>query len=106
MTEKREPAAPFRNLRLMTNGAESVYPASLSAEDRQHIESLGDLLVPVYELTPAEKAAPDLLEALEAMTRHYCQLVDSGDAGNWNSEAEPEVIKARAAIARAKGEQE
>ena len=50
-------------------------------------------------------SAPALLEALEAMTETYTRLVNSGDAGNWDPETEDSVIKARAAIAAAKGEE-
>jgi hypothetical protein len=46
-------------------------------------------------------AAPELLEALEAMTRMYASLVESGDCGFWNPEEVDEVRAARAAIARA-----
>ncbi len=49
-------------------------------------------------------AAPCLLEALRMMTSHYCNLVRSGDAGNWEPDAEPEVMQARAAIAKAEGQ--
>lgn len=37
-------------------------------------------------------------QALEALLDHYCALVNSGDAGNWNPETEGVVINARAAI--------
>jgi hypothetical protein len=50
-------------------------------------------------------AAPDLLAALEGLLTHYVTLVESGDAGSWDAEKEPQVIAARAAIARATGEQ-
>lgn len=46
-------------------------------------------------------AAPDLLKALEDMTQMYADLVNSGDAGNWDCEKVKEVIAARAAIAKA-----
>lgn len=49
-------------------------------------------------------AAPELLEALNTMTNRYCSLVNSGDAGNWNPEEDPEVQQARAVIAKATGE--
>jgi hypothetical protein len=49
-------------------------------------------------------AAPDLLEALEFFVERYAALVNSGDCGNWNPETDAEVIKARAAIKKAKGE--
>jgi hypothetical protein len=48
-------------------------------------------------------AAPELLEALRYMLRRYVELVESGDAGDWNPETETEVIEARAAIAKAEG---
>lgn len=50
-------------------------------------------------------AAPLMLEALQSMTERYTSLVASGDAGNWDAEAEPQVIAARAVIAAATGEQ-
>ena len=46
-------------------------------------------------------AAPDLLEALELILKRYTGLVESGDAGFWNPEEEPEVIQSRAAIEKA-----
>lgn len=49
-------------------------------------------------------AAPELLEALESVLKNYVSLVNSGDAGNWNPEEEPEVQAALAAIAKATGE--
>ncbi len=45
----------------------------------------------------------ELVEALEAMTDRYTQLASSGDAGFWDCEEEPEVIAARAALARYRG---
>jgi hypothetical protein len=49
-------------------------------------------------------AAPDLYEALDGMLNRYTTLVNSGDAGFWNPETDAEVIAARAALARARGE--
>jgi len=46
-------------------------------------------------------AAPDLLAALTTFVAEYVQLVESGDAGNWDAETEAKVIAARAAIAKA-----
>jgi hypothetical protein len=37
-------------------------------------------------------------EALQALLDHYLSLVNSGDAGNWDPEAEEVVIAARAAL--------
>lgn len=48
-------------------------------------------------------AAPDLLAELKAMTDHYVKLASSGDCGFWNADAEPIVMRARAAIAKAGG---
>jgi hypothetical protein len=45
-----------------------------------------------------------LVEALRKMTDRYAYLVNSGDAGNWNPETEPEVIAARALL-RSAGEE-
>lgn len=49
-------------------------------------------------------ASPDLLEALQAFLAMYIEGANSGDWGNWNPEEEPEIIAARAAIAKALGQ--
>jgi len=51
-------------------------------------------------------AAPDMLAALEAITKRYVDLAGSGDCGNWNPEEEPEVIAARSALRSALSAQE
>jgi hypothetical protein len=48
-------------------------------------------------------AAPDLLASLEAVTKHYVDLINCGDCGNWNPEDEDPIKAARTAIAKAKG---
>ncbi|MFN7611738.1 MAG: hypothetical protein ACK5QX_12520 [bacterium] len=48
-------------------------------------------------------AAPDLLTALQDLLDHYLELANSGDCGAWDPEPEPQVIAARAAIAKARG---
>ena len=49
-------------------------------------------------------SAPDLYEALEAILEKYTQLVNCGDCGFWDPETEGEVIAARSALCRARGE--
>lgn len=44
-----------------------------------------------------------LVAALESLTKHYVELVKSGDAGNWNPETEHVIIQAREALDLAKG---
>lgn len=39
-------------------------------------------------------------DALRGILNRYVGLVNSGDAGNWNPETEPEVIAARAALSK------
>lgn len=46
----------------------------------------------------------DMLAALKAMTERYVDLAASGDCGHWDPEEEEVVIRARAAIAEARGE--
>jgi len=64
-----------------------------------------------FDLAPSEAnaalmtAAPEIIEALRAMTQRYVDLVNSGDAGFWDPEEDAEVIAARAAIAKAQGRQ-
>ena len=48
-------------------------------------------------------AAPDLLEALKACEAWIVDLAESGDAGFWDASKAPQVIQARAAIAKATG---
>ena len=40
----------------------------------------------------------ELVDALKVMTNRYVELVESGDAGNWDPELETEVQQAREAI--------
>jgi len=39
-----------------------------------------------------------LRDALKGLLDHYVRHANSGDAGNWDPEEEPEVIKARSAL--------
>jgi hypothetical protein len=48
-------------------------------------------------------SAPELLSALEAVTKAYVELVQSDYPPSWSAEKDSEVIAARAAIAKAKG---
>lgn len=57
------------------------------------------------ERDEAREQAAELLEALEVMADYYVQLVNTGDAGQWNPEEDDVVIKSRAAITKAKGGQ-
>lgn len=44
-----------------------------------------------------------LVLALRVMLHRYVSLVNCGDCGHWDPETEPEVIAARAALAKAEG---
>lgn len=57
------------------------------------------------EAREAAALVPELVTTLEAMADYYVQLVNTGDAGQWNPEEDDVVIKSRAAIAKAKGGQ-
>jgi hypothetical protein len=46
-------------------------------------------------------AAPDLLEALNLCVASIVDLANSGDAGFWDAEKTPEIMAARAALAKA-----
>lgn len=46
-------------------------------------------------------ATPDLYEALKFFLEDYIKLVNSGDAGFWNPDVDPVVIKAREALSKA-----
>lgn len=48
-------------------------------------------------------AAPELYEALKALFASYKALADSGDAGFWSLEDQPEGKQALAALSRARG---
>jgi hypothetical protein len=55
-----------------------------------------------FELVSAvdslSRRVAELEGALAAMVKCYVGLVECGDCGNWDAEAEPEVIAARAAL--------
>lgn len=44
----------------------------------------------------------DMADCLDDMTNHYAELINSGDAGNWNPEEEQEVMAARKMVSEAK----
>jgi hypothetical protein len=48
-------------------------------------------------------SAPELLSSLEAVTKAYVELVQSDYPPSWSAEKYSEVVAARAAIAKAKG---
>jgi hypothetical protein len=73
-------------------------PLSLD-EKLAKIESLLRDALPVLERAVAERA--ELLTALQGTLDRWIDLVNSGDAGNWDPETEPHVIAARAAISKA-----
>lgn len=50
-------------------------------------------------------AAPDVYDALVALLNEHTELINSGDCGHWDAEEDGVVIAARAAIAKAKGEE-
>ena len=52
-------------------------------------------------LAQVQHAGPELASALQALLRRYVGLVESGDAGNWNTEEEEVVVNARAALSKA-----
>lgn len=54
---------------------------------------------PALGCPPQYDTAP-LVAALNGMVRMYVELVESGDAGFWDAEKVPEVIAARAALAK------
>jgi len=66
------------------------------------------IIICTIKISPADallvEAAPDLLAALEGLLDHYEDLVHSSGCGFWDSSTEDVVIKAQAAIAKAKGE--
>jgi hypothetical protein len=50
-------------------------------------------------------AAPDLYGALAYFVDRYVAMINSGDCGSWNPENDDEVVMARGALAKARGEQ-
>lgn len=44
----------------------------------------------------------ELALVLKALLNRYIGLINSGDCGSWDPETEPEVIRAREALSRAK----
>lgn len=54
-------------------------------------------------IVTAANAHADLVLALQCFVDRYVALVNCGDCGNWNPEHDVEVIRARAALAKAEG---
>lgn len=50
-------------------------------------------------------ASYDMLEAIKFAEQRYVELVESGDAGYWDVDTDPIVVKLREAMAKAKGRQ-
>lgn len=51
-------------------------------------------------ISQLERENRELAAALRAMLDRYVSLVECGDCGNWDAEKEPQVIAARAALAK------
>jgi hypothetical protein len=69
----------------------------------QHAVDFGEGTIEARDNAFLIAAAPDQNRALVDLLELYVSLVNSGDCGNWDPEKEPEVIAARAAIAKAEG---
>ncbi len=52
----------------------------------------------------AISAAPEMYEALYELVSMYVRMINSGDCGSWDPETDTEVINARAALRKARGE--
>ena len=48
--------------------------------------------------TLANNIEQELAKALQGMLELYCDLINCGDAGNWNPEEDNAVIKARESL--------
>ena len=68
------------------------------------IDRINDLLITMQDDTADlyRENITRLAAALVGITERYTSLVNSGDAGNWDPEADDVVIAARTAIALAK----
>lgn len=70
----------------------ATYLSKVRDDQRELIDALRS------DLARAVADAKGLRERLEATLGVYVELVNSGDAGNWNPETEEHVIAARAAL--------
>lgn len=68
---------------------------------RDHSDAASAISEIIDRLNAAEALNHELLEALTELFRSYKALADSGDAGNWKLESQPEGKLAIAAIAKA-----
>jgi len=50
------------------------------------------------DLAPIIAERDRMRAALSAVTKLYCDIANSGDAGFWNPEQVPEIMEARAAL--------
>ncbi len=85
-----DPAKPGHNvMNQLGNRLAEVEREQLAARDAQWLELVGPVV-----------------KALKSMLERYVSLVNSGDAGNWDPEGEPEVAQSRAALRAITEEQE
>lgn len=104
MSDKAQPA-PGPWVAAETIPAHDGYPAVWQIDAEHHAVCTTQFCYAENTAANARliAAAPDMLAALTALLDDHVQLVNCGDCGNWDPEAEPEVIAARAAIAKATG---
>ncbi len=88
-------------LRVITVRLPKSLHESLRTEAHELEKSMNRLCI--EKLTRPNFSA-ELSAALAGMVERYTSLANSGDCGNWNPEEEPEVIAARAALAKANEE--
>lgn len=94
---------------LVEKAAEDIADIIDNAIDSGAIRFMGRERTPYLPTDTALALAKQILDACQAeelaaklrmMTEHYVELAGCGDCGNWNPEEEPEVIEARALLAK------
>lgn len=89
---------PCDESRMDMNSKTEILAYKMGHRDARHAAAE---LVAAALSQPASAINAELLGALQHLFNSYKSLADSGDAGNWKLEEQPEGIKALAAIAKA-----
>ena len=91
----------FRNVKILNESNNAMFQSDIDCfdnEDNLHKYYSHNKILANAKLIAS---APELLEALITLKKHYEELIDCGDCGNWNPREEDVVINSNKAINKA-----
>lgn len=109
MSDTPRTAAEFAKKRTFPAGFTELYDFSCQLElelneaNRRYEQCEKETCFAIERTAKAEAQLAQMRKALDGILNRYTRLVNSGDAGFWDPEEEPEVIAARLALSSAAG---